>query len=178
MDDEEFLYQKLAFGTPSGDGRDGQEFWVEAILPYVDKVEIDTFTNAVATVRGRDNSKRRVVVDAHMDEVGWYVKDILKDGYLHVEDTGGSDVNFAPAHRVTIKTEKHGLVPAVFGWPAVHTRNEEQNTALKTQLFVDCGCTVSELALLAPILIMNTHFIRFIIPRAQRWKQLFFSCFE
>jgi len=58
---------------------------------------------------------------------------------------GGSDHQIAPSKRVDIHTD-NGIVKAVFGWPAIHTRgagDKEESPTLKN-IFLDCGCTSKE----------------------------------
>lgn len=49
----------------------------------------------------------------------------------------------APSKRVNIHTEK-GLVKAVFGWPAIHTRAQKDETPSMKNIFLDCGCSSKE----------------------------------
>jgi putative aminopeptidase FrvX len=49
----------------------------------------------------------------------------------------------APSKRVNIYTEK-GIVKAVFGWPAIHTRHKKEETPSLKNIFLDCGCTSKE----------------------------------
>jgi putative aminopeptidase FrvX len=88
--------------------------------------------------------KFKVIIEAHADEIGWYVHTISSNGFVHVEDTGGSDASIALGQRVKIHTA-NGHVDGVFGWPAVHTRmkNPPPNPA-PNNLFIDCGCTSRE----------------------------------
>ncbi|OYY04435.1 MAG: peptidase M42, partial [Sphingobacteriia bacterium 35-40-5] len=85
-----------------------------------------------------------VVIEAHADEISWFVNYITKDGLIYVIKNGGSDHQIAPSKRVNIHTDK-GIVKALFGWPAIHTRSGEKEEAptLKN-IFLDCGCTTKE----------------------------------
>ena len=59
----------------------------------------------------------KVVVEAHADEISWYVNYITTDGLIYVIRNGGSDHQIAPSKRVNIHGE-NGVVKGVFGWPA------------------------------------------------------------
>jgi len=89
-------------------------------------------------------AKYKVVIEAHADEISWFVNYITKEGLIYVIRNGGSDHQIAPSKRVIIHGDK-GPVTAVFGWPAIHTRNGEKEEAptLKN-IFLDCGCTSKE----------------------------------
>ncbi len=82
----------------------------------------------------------KVVVEAHADEISWFVNFITDDGYIYVRRNGGSDHQIAPSKRVNIHTEK-GVVKGIFGWPAIHVRDasREEPPTLKN-IFIDIGC--------------------------------------
>jgi putative aminopeptidase FrvX len=84
----------------------------------------------------------KVVIEAHADEISWFVNYITPEGLLYLKRNGGVDHQVAPAQRVFIHGKK-GNVPAVFGWPAIHTRlsnNENKEPQPKVEnLFLDCG---------------------------------------
>jgi putative aminopeptidase FrvX len=83
----------------------------------------------------------KVVIEAHADEIAWFVNFITDQGYIYVRRNGGSDALIAPSKRVNIHTAK-GIVKAVFGWPAIHVRKIEQDKAPTIEtVFLDCGAT-------------------------------------
>ena len=63
----------------------------------------------------------RVVIEAHADEISWFVNYINPEGLMYLKRNGGVDHQVAPGQRVIIHGMK-GPVKAVFGWPAIHTR--------------------------------------------------------
>ena len=81
----------------------------------------------------------KVVIEAHADEISWFVNYITDDGYIYVKRNGGSDHQIAPSKRVNIHTPK-GIVKGVFGWPAIHVREpgKEEAPSLKN-IFIDVG---------------------------------------
>jgi putative aminopeptidase FrvX len=98
---------------------------------------IDVYGTAVGIVNPK--AKYKVVIEAHADEISWFVNYITDDGYIYVRRNGGSDHQIAPSMRVNIHTEK-GLVKGVFGWPAIHVRDagKEEAPSLKN-IFIDIG---------------------------------------
>ena len=83
------------------------------------------------------------MIEAHADEISWFVHYITKDGFIYLQRNGGSDHMIAPSKRVNIYTEK-GIVKAVFGWPAIHTRHKKEDTTSLKNIFLDCGCSSKE----------------------------------
>lgn len=125
--------------SPTGFEWSGQRLWLDYIAPYVDETFTDTYGTAVGVINPKADYK--VVIEAHADEISWFVNYITNDGLIYVIRNGGSDHQIAPSKRVNIHTDK-GIVKAVFGWPAIHTRSgeKEESPTLKN-IFLDCGCT-------------------------------------
>jgi len=128
--------------SPTGFEWQGQRLWLDYLKPYVDETYIDNYGTAVGIINPK--AKYKVVIEAHADEISWFVNYITKDGLIYVIRNGGSDHQIAPSKRVNIHTD-NGIVKAVFGWPAIHTRSGEKEEAptLKN-IFLDCGCTSKE----------------------------------
>ena len=81
----------------------------------------------------------KVVIEAHADEISWFVNYITDDGYIYVIRNGGSDHQIAPSKRVNIHTDK-GVVKGVFGWPAIHVRDFSKEAPPKVDnIFIDIG---------------------------------------
>ncbi|MGX5687593.1 M42 family metallopeptidase [Arcticibacter tournemirensis] len=138
----QFLEHYINNASPTGFEWEGQRLWLDYIKPYVDTHQVDSYGTAVGIIN--PEAEFKVVIEAHADEISWFVNYITKDGLIYVIRNGGSDHQIAPSKRVNIHTDK-GIVKAVFGWPAIHTRNGEKEEAptLKN-IFLDCGCTTQE----------------------------------
>ena len=136
---KEFLYSYLNNASPTGFESTGQKLWLNYLRPYIDDYFIDTYGTAVGVINPKADYK--VVIEAHADEISWFVHYITKDGFIYLRRNGGSDHQIAPSKRVNIHTEK-GIVKAVFGWPAIHVRDaaKEEAPSLKN-IFLDCGCS-------------------------------------
>ncbi len=137
-----FLKSYINNPSPTGFEWEGQRLWLDYIKPYTDEHFVDNYGTAVAVIN--PSSPFKVVIEAHADEISWFVNYISKEGLIYVIRNGGSDHQIAPSKRVNIHTDK-GMVKALFGWPAIHTRNGEKEEAptLKN-IFLDCGCTSKE----------------------------------
>ncbi len=133
-----FLEKYLNNASPTGFEASGQQIWLDYIKDYTDTYFTDTYGTAVGVVN--PDAKYKVVIEAHADEISWFVNYITSDGYIYVRRNGGSDHQIAPSMRVNIHTDK-GIVKGVFGWPAIHVRtpNKEETPSLKN-IFIDVGC--------------------------------------
>ncbi len=139
---KKFLYEYLNNTSPTGFESSGQKIWLEYMKPYID----DYISDAYGSVAGIINpgKKYKVVIEAHADEISWFVKYITEDGYLYVTRNGGSDHMIAPSMRVNILTDK-GIVKGIFGWPAIHVRSGEKEITPNTDnIFIDIGCSKKE----------------------------------
>lgn len=138
---EKFLEKYLNNASPTGFETEGQKLWLEYINPYIDEYFTDNYGTAVGVINPK--AKYKVVIEAHADEISWFVHYITKDGFIYVRRNGGSDHMIAPSKRVNIHTDK-GIVKAIFGWPAIHMRHEKDEAPSLKNIFLDCGCTTKE----------------------------------
>ena len=133
-----FLYEYLNNTSPTGFESSGQKIWLEYIKPYIDEYFTDTYGTAVGVIN--PSAEYKVVIEAHADEISWFVHYITKDGFIYLRRNGGSDHQIAPSMRVNIHTEK-GLIKGVFGWPAIHVRDAAREEApTQKNIFLDLGC--------------------------------------
>ena len=137
-----FLEQYLNNPSPTGFESEGQKLWLNYLKPYIDDYFVDTYGTVVGVINPQ--AQYKVIIEAHADEISWFVHYITKDGFIYLRRNGGSDHQIAPSKRVNIHTDK-GIVDAIFGWPAIHTRHGNQEKAPKLEnIFLDCGCTSKE----------------------------------
>jgi len=134
-----FLKNYINTASPVGFESGGQKVWLEYIKPFVDTHFVDPYGTAVAVINPDESFK--VVIEAHADEISWFVNYINDQGLIYLKRNGGVDHQVAPAKRVWIHGKK-GPVKAVFGWPAIHTRistSDKEPVAKVENLFLDCG---------------------------------------
>ncbi len=138
---EKFLQDYLNNPSPTGFESGGQQMWLDYIRPYIDEYMTDHYGTVVGVINPEADYK--VVIEAHADEISWFVHYITEKGFIYLRRNGGSDHMIAPSKRVNIHTEK-GIVKAVFGWPAIHMRQEKEETPSMKNIFLDCGCDSKE----------------------------------
>lgn len=135
----EFLENYLNNASPTGFETSGQKMWLEYIKPYIDEYFTDTYGTVVGVINPK--AAYKVVIEAHADEISWFVNYITEDGYIYVRRNGGSDHQIAPSKRVNIHTKK-GIVKGVFGWPAIHVReSEKEPIPTMKNICLDLGCS-------------------------------------
>ena len=141
ISDTSFQFLKTYMNTPSPVGFEsgGQKVWLNYISKYVDTTFTDPYGTAVGVINPDHSFK--VVIEAHADEISWFVNYINPEGLIYLKRNGGVDHQIAPSQRVLIHGKK-GPVKAVFGWPAIHTRQggqDKENQPKVENLFLDCG---------------------------------------
>lgn len=132
-----FLFEYLNNASPTGFEHSGQQIWLDYLKPYIDEYMVDVYGTAVGVINPKGQYK--VVIEAHADEISWFVNYITEEGYIYVRRNGGSDHQIAPSMRVNLQGDK-GIVKGVFGWPAIHVRDaaREEAPSLKN-IFIDIG---------------------------------------
>ncbi len=134
-----FFKSYINNASPVGFETWGQRLWVDYIKQYVDEYYIDPYGTAVAIIN--PGHKFKIVIEAHADEISWFVNYVTADGLLYLKRNGGVDHQTAPSSRVLIHGKK-GPVKAVFGWPAIHTRHSadaKETNPKSDNLWLDCG---------------------------------------
>src|SRR4051812_29479140 len=136
----QFFRNYINNASPVGFESSGQQMWLNYLKPFVDTQFSDPYGSAVGVINPQ--SPFKVVIEAHADEISWFVNYVNNEGLLYLKRNGGVDHQIAPAQRVWVHGKK-GPVQAVFGWPAIHTRihnPEAKEPQPKVEnLFLDCG---------------------------------------
>ena len=137
----DFFRRYINNASPVGFETWGQKLWLDWLKPYVDEFYVDPYGTAVGIINPRHSFK--VVIEAHADEISWFVNYVTENGLLYLRRNGGVDPSISPGQRVYIHGKK-GAVKAVFGWPAIHTRHghgaDHKDPVPKIEnLFLDCG---------------------------------------
>ncbi len=135
-----FLKNYINTASPVGFETGGQKLWLEYVKPFVDTTFTDPYGTAVGVIN--PDAPFKVVIEAHADEISWFVNYINAEGLIYLKRNGGVDHQIAPSMRVLIHGKK-GAVKAVFGWPAIHTRysnpDQKEPQPKVENLCLDCG---------------------------------------
>jgi len=114
----------------------------EELKKTCDHVEMDNFGNVIAK---KGNGKRKIMLAAHMDEVGFMVKHISKDGFIYFIKIGGVDDRILPAQRVIIKSAKGDYLGIIGTKPPHLQKDEDKKNPLKYEdMFIDIGSKSKE----------------------------------
>ena len=113
-------------------GREEQvrNIMIQLMTPYADEIQVDRLENVIAIKKGKANSPK-IMLAAHMDEVGLMVKTITKDGFLQFSKMGGIDDRILPAQKVVVYTKK-GQLSGIVGSKPPHIQKEEERKKIIT----------------------------------------------
>lgn len=109
------------------------------LKPHVDELKEDKLGNVIGIKKGKKKAPR-VMLAAHMDEIGLLVKTISKEGFLQFAKIGGIDDRILLAQKVTVYTEKkplHGIIGAKP--PHIQKQEERKKAITYDNLFIDIG---------------------------------------
>ncbi|SEJ75802.1 endoglucanase [Cyclobacterium xiamenense] len=122
-----------------------RDFILSEVRGLVDDLTVDNLGNVIAVKKGKRNPEnKRVMVAAHMDEIGFIVTHIDENGFLRFHPLGGFDPKTLTAQRVLIHGKKDLI--GVMGSKPIHVMTSEEKTKLPklTDYFIDLGMDKAE----------------------------------
>src|SRR5258708_4161879 len=134
----DFLTSLLNTPTPSSEEARGQRIWLDYLRPFADKVETDTYGNAMAVLNPEGSPK--IMVEGHADEIAFQIQYIDDDGFIYFGGVGGHDPSLARGQRVHIHS-RYGEVLGVIRALAIHMqdRSKKQEVPELHDLFIHLG---------------------------------------
>ena len=129
-------------GAPGFENR-VRELVLSNIKPHVDSIEIDNMGNVIALKKGESDAKK-VMIGAHMDEIGFIVTHVDPNGFVKFHPLGGFDPKTLTSQRVIIHGKKD--IIGVMGSKPIHVMTpEEKNKVPKiTDYYIDLGIDKKE----------------------------------
>ncbi len=109
----------------SGDEGEVRKIVLEEVKPYADEVKVDALGNVLAVKHGRAAKRLRVMLDAHMDEVGFFIVADDGEGIYRFETVGGIDVRHLVGKQVLVGKDH---LPGVIGGKPVHLMDDDEAT--------------------------------------------------
>lgn len=128
----------------SGAEQEVRDLILRQIKGHADDVETDTLGNLIAFKRGTGRNRMRVMVAAHMDEVGFMVTGHSGEGGLKIAPVGGLDPRILLGARVLVGPKK---IPGVIGAKPIHMLGDDRHTVVQIKsMTIDIGATSKESA--------------------------------
>ncbi|MBR4890011.1 MAG: M42 family metallopeptidase [Clostridia bacterium] len=138
-----YLKELTEIAGPSGNEEKVCDFIFDKVKDFCDEIAKDSIGNLICLKRGSGKNNKKVMVCAHMDEVGFIISRITSDGFLKFKSVGGIDPRVLVSKKVKIGND--GL-SGVIGAKAIHLqKREERNKVIKeTDLYIDIGAKDDE----------------------------------
>lgn len=142
----ELLKSFMTTFAPSGYEKNMAYLFKSEMEKTADSVVLDRMGNVIAEYKGTDANAPVVMAFAHLDQLGFIVRKIEKDGFLQLERLGGIPEKVLPGLNVCIQTTNGRLIPGVIGNKSHHASSAEEKykVDLITSLFVDIGANSSD----------------------------------
>lgn len=117
---------------------------VRKYLDPLGELSQDKIGSLICTLKG-ENEKPKVMIAGHMDEIGFMVRNITKEGFLRFVPLGGWFDQVLLGHRVIVQTHKSNVVGTIGAKP-VHLipPDERKNVVEKKDMYIDIGATSKE----------------------------------
>lgn len=150
MDTREILGRLSAASGPSGFEREAAALAVDLMRPFLDEANVDRFGNAVGVrLCGRPGAPR-LLLDAHLDEIGLIVTGI-EEGFLRFRSIGGVDPRMLPDRELTVLTQPPILGVVACLPPHVLKAGDMKKSIPMEQLRVDIGMSQEEAERRVPV---------------------------
>lgn len=139
MDAKEFL-KKLS----NGDGISGFEYRIkdtiiDAFAEYADHIEVDKLGSIIALKKGSGDGTIKIMIAAHMDEIGFMVKAIEDNGFLRFTSIGGIDPRTILGQEVMVHGKESVLGVIGSKPPHLQTAEEQKKTIKMEDMIIDLG---------------------------------------
>lgn len=143
---DDFLVALVKAASPSGFEFEAQSVIDRYVEPVAEEYRRDALGNRIASINLK--GKPRLMFAGHMDEIGFIVKHINKEGFIYFDAIGGHDVGLISGRKIKILTSKGG-VSGITGRRAIHLLDAEERKKMPKlhSIWIDIGANSKEEAL-------------------------------
>ena len=146
--DINFLNAILNTHSVSGFENKAGKLFLDYIEQYVDSTDTDIIGNSYANIgnMSEDNSTLKILLEAHIDEIGFQVIYIDDSGFIYIRKNGGIDIQCIPGSQIVIQTSSGEELLGIIGKKPIHlTAPEERNKNIELHtLWIDTGLSPDE----------------------------------
>ena len=134
----------------SGNEAAVRDYILEQIQPYCTTCTVDAMGSVIAFKKGKRTPEKRVMLSAHMDEVGFIITGATEEGYLQFAPVGGINPSVVLGRRLALENGGYGMVGTV----PIHLLHEDAGEKVPSfdELLIDVGAADKQTAeTLAPV---------------------------
>ena len=142
MNNIELLKELCSSNGISGNEKNVRDIIISEIKDYVTEYHIDNLGNIIAFKKGKKRAEKKLMISAHMDEVGFIVTDITSDGLIRFNEVGGIDRRVLLGRRVIIENKTVGVI----GVKPIHLCNSDEKKRIPSydSMYIDIGADSKE----------------------------------
>lgn len=126
----------------SGDEDNIRDIIINEIKGFADDYKTDNLGNLIVFKKGKNKAEKKLMISAHMDEVGFIVTDITSDGFIKFNEVGGIDRRVLPSRNVLINNAVNGAI----GVKPVHLCGADERKSIPeySSMYIDIGAESKE----------------------------------
>lgn len=142
MNNIELLKELCSSNGISGNEKNVRDIIISEIKDYVTEYHIDNLGNIIAFKKCKKRAEKKLMISAHMDEVGFIVTDITSDGLIRFNEVGGIDRRVLLGRRVIIENKTVGVI----GVKPIHLCNSDEKKRIPSydSMYIDIGADSKE----------------------------------
>jgi endoglucanase len=148
-EDFKLLKELSELQSCSGNERTIREYIKDSIKEKCDVIETDYLGNLICYLNSsgnEENPRLKILLDAHMDEIGFIVRFIDKNGFIRFSQIGGQNPRILPGQKITVHSSRGEKIIGIIGEKPIHLidKKERKKTSDIEDLFIDIGLSSKE----------------------------------
>ena len=129
--------KKLCDSTFVGSEQKAKAEVINMLSPFVDEIKTDLTGSVFGFIKGK--SDKTILLEAHIDEIGFTVTNVLENGFVRLSNVGGIDIRTLPANTVKIHTENKDIIGVFTSTPPHLAKDKSDEFSSLDEIFVDTG---------------------------------------
>jgi len=129
--------KKLCNSTFVGSEQKAKTLAIKLLEPFVDEIKTDLTGSIFGFIKGK--SDKTILLEAHIDEIGFTVTNVLENGFVRLSNVGGIDIRTLPANTVKIHAENGDVVGVFTSTPPHLAKDKNDEFSSLDEIFVDTG---------------------------------------
>ncbi|MBQ4155453.1 MAG: M20/M25/M40 family metallo-hydrolase [Clostridia bacterium] len=147
--------KKLCNSTFVGSEQKAKTLAIKTLKPFVDEIKTDLTGSVFGFIKGK--SDKTILLEAHIDEIGFTVTNVLENGFVRLSNVGGIDIRTLPANTVKIHAKSGDIIGVFTSTPPHLAKDKNDEFSSLDEIFVDTGRDVKDLIKIGDFATFNTQ---------------------
>ena len=131
------ILKKLCDATFVGSEQKAKDIAISLLSPFVDEIKTDLTGSIFGFIKGK--SDKTILLEAHIDEIGFTVTNVLENGFIKLDKVGGIDIRTLPSNTVKIHAENGDIIGVFTSTPPHLAKDKSDEFSALDEIFVDTG---------------------------------------